>query len=778
MSHNQTDLLNFLKKFKGKKVSLYADIETFSSNKNEGIEHPTKYHSFTYSLAIAYFDNDSDFPKVAVFNNFYDFFEKVKEKKIRKTLSFDFIFHNGEKFDNHFFIEEMQSYYDIPIYTEHNKNANNIANKGARQIGSLKTDEKNRGVILESRIKSSNNVSVKAYIFGRRVVFIDSYKKMNTSIDVLGQMLLNNNLITEEYLKTDFDYQCFDLDEDMDRETVKTYVQKCFNSLNEKQLVYIRNDVIILALGVKHYKTLFYGFDFSKMTFTQNIKEEYANYNKLAEFQLLKTDGRFSHLKLNDYQICGLSGFDYFRSFYKGGLNLYNDEYIGKIINKKGFSIDLNSSYPTVMYKEKLPTYLIALNDKPHISNPDYNNNEIMGFFTMTIENANKYILSKIESKVLRNAIVKYYNSKNGLVYYNTILLRLLSKITKQEFKSLPVESAAVFECQHFGARDVIAKNYFIKTQGKMSNKLDCDINTIDPLNIKMTDEPKPPEYNFSKEMIEGAKVLLNGIYGVPALRIHFDIFKRVGNDFENIKNGFTNKERNIVFSAGVTAFAFHNLLEPLQYLTPSEIDEYFWYADTDSLYMDKRALEKFPKSMFHSMNLGAWDIEHENITKFYAFNHKKYCLYDNGIVVRCGGVSKSLIKEWIENSHDDFEFFVKCFFSNGTVVPAIRSIRNEYNTISIYNARTELEVGSKYFDSYILENEQHMEEIKKMVRDELANQNDDELLYIETPYGSIGSNEIIPNEQIPENRNTRELIAEYCNFRLHHETYFEKDLD
>ena len=39
MSHNQTDLLNFLKKFKGRKVSLYADIETFSCNKLEGLEH-------------------------------------------------------------------------------------------------------------------------------------------------------------------------------------------------------------------------------------------------------------------------------------------------------------------------------------------------------------------------------------------------------------------------------------------------------------------------------------------------------------------------------------------------------------------------------------------------------------------------------------------------------------------------------------------------------------------------------------------------------------------
>lgn len=769
---NQNELLDFLKKFKGKKVSLYADIETFTCNKIEGIEHPTKYHSFTYSLAIAYF-NDSDFPKVSVFNNFYDFFEKVKQKKIRKSLSFDIVFHNGEKFDNHFFIEEMQAYYNLPVYTEHNKSANNIANKATRKMSTIDSEEKKHGLVLESRIKSSNNVAVKAYVHGRRVEFIDSFKKMNTSIAVLGKMLLNNNLITEEYLKTDFDYDCFDKDEDMNRENVKSYIKKCFESLNDKQMIYIRNDVIILALGVKHYKTLFYGFDFSKMTFTQNIKEEYSKYNKLAEFQLLKTDGRFSHLKLNDYQICGMSGFDYFRSFYKGGLNLYNDNYIGKIINKNGFSIDLNSSYPTVMYKEKLPTYLIAMNEKKSIANYDYNNNDIMSFFTMTIENANKYILSKIESKVVRNAIVKYYNSKSGLVYYNTVLLRLLSKITKQDFTSLPVESSATFQCEYFGARDVIARNYFIKTQGKMKNKLACEIDTIDPLNIEMTNEPKPAKYNFSDEMVQGSKVLLNGIYGVPALRIHFDIFKRVGDDFENVKNGFTNKERNIVFSAGVTAFAFHNLLSPLQYLTPEEIDNYFWYADTDSLYMDKRALDKFPKSMFHKMNLGGWDIEHENITKFYAFNHKKYCLYDNGIVVRCGGVSKSLIKEWIKHSHDDFEFFVKCYFSDGTVVPSTRSIRNEYNTISIYNSTAKLDKGFSYFDSYILQNEKELEKIKAQIRDEIANQNSNELLYIETPYGAIGSNEVIPNQEVPENNNIRELIEEYNDFKRHN----QKDL-
>ena len=756
--HNQDEFLNFLKQYKGKSIQLYCDIETLTCNKSEGKKHASKYHSHTYSLAIAYFDN-SDFPKVAVFNNFVDFFTKVKDRKIRKGLSFEMVFHNGEKFDNHFMLYELEHYFNCQVKTLFNKSCNNEYNDEAVRVSELTPEDKD-GVILESRIKSSNSVSLTCYLHGRKIELVDSFKKMNTSIKVLGNMLLNNHYIEEQYLKTDFDYACFDKQDDIDEEAVLAYVKRCFESLNKQQMIYIRNDVIILALGVKHYKELFYGFDFSKMTFTQNIKEEYSQYNKLAEFQLLKTDGRFNHLVLNDYSICGLTGFDYFRRYYKGGLNLYNDKYIGKILKRNGFSIDLNSSFPTVMYGEKLPTYLLSILEKPKTVNLEYKDDNVMTFFSMTFKDANEHILKYIKSRVIRQAIVKYYNPKDGMVYYNTIMLRLLEKLTNHEFKSLPVQSMAVFKCEYFGARDVIARNYFIKTQGKMKNALDCTMETINPLNIKMTNEPKPEKYNFSSEQVSGSKVLLNGIYGVPALRVHFDAFHRINNQYVNCKNGFTNKERNIVFSAGVTAFAFHNLLEPLKYLTPEEIDEYFWYADTDSLYMDKRALAKFPKSMFHKMNLGAWDIEHDNITKFYAFNHKKYCLYDNEIVVRCGGVSKSLIKEWIQYSEDDFEFFVNTYFTNGVVVPATRSIRNEMNTISIYDAQAELLKGDKYIDHYSQEIEMKRDIVIKEVRDELIT---GESIYVETPYGCIGVNDCLEDNSIPSsNQSIQDLLQEY----------------
>ena len=387
------------------------------------------------------------------------------------------------------------------------------------------------------------------------------------------------------------------------------------------------------------------------------------------------------------------------------------------------------------MYKEKLPTYLLAVNERPRTVNFEYKDDNIMSFFSMRYEDANEQILSHIKSKVVRQAIVKYYNPKDGMVYYNTVMLRLLEKITGHEFSSLKCQSVAVFKCEYFGARDIIARNYFIKTQGKMKNKLDCEMNTINPLNIKMTDQPKPEKYNFSDDMVAGSKVLLNGIYGVPALRIHFDVFRRENNEFYNVRNGFTNKERNIVFSAGVTAFAFHNLLSPLQYLKADEIDEYFWYAD----------------------------IEHDNITKFYSFNHKKYCLYDNEIVVRCGGVSKSLIKQWIEASQDDFDFFVSTYFTNGVKVPATRSIRNEMNTISIYESSAQLEKGQSYQDYYSEEYERERAKRILEVRDEIMAGN---ALYDEGKYGSIGINDCLEDNSIDgKNQQVTDLINEYRKY-------------
>ena len=151
-------------------------------------------------------------------------------------------------------------------------------------------------------------------------------------------------------------------------------------------------------------------------------------------------------------------------------------------------------------------------------------------------------------------------------------------------------------------------------------------------------------------------------------------------------------------------------------------------------------------------MNLGGWDIEHKHIKAFYPFNHKKYVLFDeeDGLVVRCGGVAKPIIDEWIEGSQGNIERFVKLYFSDGCLVDTTKSIRNEIETITIYNGYAELQTGTPYTDHYSRQNEEELEKIKQLVREELENQSERNMIYTETPYGSIGINDLEEETKVP----------------------------
>ena len=452
----------------------------------------------------------------------------------------------------------------------------------------------------------------------------------------------------------------------------------------------------------------------------------------------LKKIGKYK-LSYTNYYFHNLNFFDYLNRFYRGGLNFYNYKYLGKVL-ENGISFDINSSYPYVMYHFKLPTFLQSYYDfkKPTKCSIEYDFNYIT-FFTIPINYANE-LLDLIPSKIFRQILVKYYSSKDGEIYISSIIIKLLNEVFNLNIKELTITSYVTFNAEDFAAKDILEHNYYIKTQGKQSKK----INMITPENITLTDEKN--DRVFSKEEIDGAKVLLNGIYGIPALRSHFNLFRRnENNDIYNIENGFKNSERNVIFSACVTAYAFYNLLIPLKHLPTRLIDEYFWYCDTDSLYLDKKSLEYMPKEMFHKMNLGKWDIENEHIEKFYILNHKKYAYVSDGkIKFRCGGVRKSNF-----NTNVSFEDFIKNQFSDGVKIPNIRSIRNEFNTISIYKGSTLLEHGKDYPEYYSKENEELKKSIIESIHQSFKNEEEQDtssqLLYVETEHGTISTRDFIP---------------------------------
>src|SRR5699024_1119364 len=152
--------------------------------------------------------------------------------------------------------------------------------------------------------------------------------------------------------------------------------------------------------------------------------------------------------------------------------------------------------------------------------------------------------------------------------------------------------------------------------------------------------------------------------------------------EYKNIENGHKNAERNIVFSIFVTSVSLWNLLNPPKYLTQKEIDENFIYCDTDSLYFKKSVQHKMKDELFTEFELGTWDLEHDNLTKFYVLNHKKYAyVYEEGeIKVKAGGVSNDSF-----NRNMSFEQFIKTQFSDGVKIETTKSIYNDDETISIY---------------------------------------------------------------------------------------------
>src|SRR5699024_7039002 len=302
----------------------------------------------------------------------------------------------------------------------------------------------------------------------------DNWVKTNSSISMLGNKLLRLGVITEDELKTDFDYLKYNLDEDLTEQQAREYAIKIFNSLGSDELTYIKNDVIILAKSVYYYSDLFKGFDYSKKTFTSNILESY-NTNFLTSFQLLNRIGEGKEkreLRYTDYQFANQNFYDYLKPFYRGGLNFYNQFYIGKIINDGVFGMDIHSSYPYAMHNFKIPTYIKSYeeHENPTEVSISYSEDEYT-LFQLSKEVFDHMILDQIQSVILKQILVKYY-STNEFININTYTFKMIENITGIRFESIPAYSRVTFHTEYFGSREQIEQYYEVKTQGKYDEKL------------------------------------------------------------------------------------------------------------------------------------------------------------------------------------------------------------------------------------------------------------------------------------------------------------------
>lgn len=268
------------------------------------------------------------------------------------------------------------------------------------------------------------------------------------------------------------------------------------------------------------------------------------------------------------------------------------------------------------------------------------------------------------------------------------------------------------------------------------------------PYDYHITDDIN--EHPYSNEEVMLSKVVLNGLYGIPALRSHFNLFRLdENNELYNIINGYKNTERNILFSTFVTSRSLYNLLVPFQYLTESEIDDNFIYCDTDSLYMKSVVKSLLNPSLFDPIALGKWDIENEQIDKMFVLNHKKYAYEVNGkIKIASAGIPKNAFDTSV-----NFETFVREQFFDGAIIENNKSIYNAQGTISIYPSKTEIVCGNVYDEYFTDELNMKREFILKDARENFDHSQFNDILYIESDIGSFSLNDLFPVERSVHNK-------------------------
>lgn len=736
-----------------KRFTLFFDIETFQYNEKEGKRFPSHYKNMTFSVGISWVENGKI--EYEVFSSFKEPFDLIIEAYagMSKKPIIELNAHNTNKYDNHFLRKDLLYYYPHMKVENYwlNTATTEKSNENSIRIKDLSKEDK-KGIILEKRIKSSINLEMIIFLEGIQFETVDNWVKTNSSIKTLGKKLKRLGVVSDEELKTDFDYTKYNLDNDLTDDEARTYARKIFDNLTDEEITYIENDVILLAKSVYHYAELFNGFDYSKMTFTANILDSY-NTNDLTSFQLLNRIGQGKEqyeINYTDFIFANMNLYDYLKPFYRGGLNFYSEFHIGKIITSGVFGMDINSSYPYAMHNFKIPTFLkdFEEHDKPTPVAVVYDNDDEFTLYQITKEVFDYLILDKIDSVIIKQMLVKYYTT-NEFININSYTFKMLYDMLGIHFETIPALSRITFETEYFGSREKLEEFYKIKTQGDNEKKIIFN----SPYDISLTNEFN--DTPLSPEEYDNSKVNLNGLYGIPALRPYFNLFRLTNDgDYINIENGHQNAERNIVFSIFVTAVSLWNLVFPFKFLTEQEIDENFIYADTDSLYMKKDIQHKIPQSLFSDFSLGKWGLDYDTLTNFYVLNHKKYAyeLPDGKIKVRAGGVPNESF-----DTDMTFEKFIETQFSDGVEIKTIKSIYNADETISIYLSITKLEVGKGY---RIHASGTLYEQIKSKIFKEIRENIDDftsDVLYVESIVGTFSISDIFPVKH--ETKNTRPLV-------------------
>jgi DNA polymerase type B, organellar and viral. len=230
---------------------------------------------------------------VEVGNSIQSFFERIKKE------ANPYIYFHNLKFDGEFLIFHIMK----------NLGFEHVESKEKR-TGTFSTLISDMGLFYSIEVYFEVGKKTK------KVTFIDSLKIINQSVESMPKTFK----IEENKLEIDYNAP---------RE--KGHI------LTGEEEAYIKNDVVIVAKALSYL----FNMGLTKMTAGSNALSEYKEITRLNRFRSL--------YKPLNYEID-----KDIRRAYRGGFTYLNPVYKNKEV-KEGEVLDVNSLYPSVMYKEMLP---------------------------------------------------------------------------------------------------------------------------------------------------------------------------------------------------------------------------------------------------------------------------------------------------------------------------------------------------------------------------------------------------------------------------------------
>ena len=423
----------------------------------------------------------------------------------------------------------------------------------------------------------------------KKITIIDSLKIINRPVEEIPRMFGLN-------------IEKLDLDYNTERE--RGYILKDY----EKD--YITNDVKIVALALD-------------LIFKQDLLSMTAGSNALKDFKKTHSIRRFNRLfpELN-YEVD-----KDMRKAYRGGFTYLNPIYKEKDVGE-GVVLDVNSLYPSVMYKEPMPI------GEPLFYEGAYVDDKVYPLYIQCISCAFEIKPGKIPTIQVKKT--KYFLDNE---YLESSEGEIISLVLSSVDLKLFLEQYDIFELKYecgwkFKSMNGIFTEYIDKW-------------------IKVKNEST---ISGNKGMRSLAKLMLNSLYGKFATSL--DVQSKepyIEDGIVKYKLGEKGTKKGLYLPLGifVTSYARNKTIRTSQAIKDYSIKKYgidkYCYSDTDSIHTTLSIEELKQFCEIDDVELGKW--KHESTFSKARFVRQKCYLemINDEVKITCAGMPKECYKyvEW-----------------------------------------------------------------------------------------------------------------------------------